>query len=105
VTSRIPRRASAAPIERPTPLNELALGRIRSDIVSGVFAFGERLSEEQLSSYYGFSRQPIRTARLQLQAEELIQIPPQKAPLCSPTAAIPAGRAASKYSPGRATNS
>lgn len=69
---------SATPIERPAALSVLALERIRADIISNVFAFGERLTEEGLSTYYGLTRAPIRTALQNLQAEGLVQIQAQK---------------------------
>jgi DNA-binding GntR family transcriptional regulator len=66
------------PIGRPTALNELLLTRLRDDIVSGVFALGERLSEEQISRHYGVTRAPVRPTLIKLQSEGLLQILPQR---------------------------
>ena len=66
------------PIGRPTALNELLLTRLREDIVSGVFALGEKLSEEQISRHYGVTRAPVRPTLIKLQAEGLLHIMPQR---------------------------
>jgi DNA-binding GntR family transcriptional regulator len=66
------------PIDRPAALNELLLNRLRDDIVSGVFALGERLSEEQISRHYGVTRAPVRPTLIKLQSEGLLQILPQR---------------------------
>ncbi len=56
----------AKPIDRPAALNELLLSRLRGDIVSGEFVFGERLSEEQISRHYGVTRAPVRPTLIKL---------------------------------------
>lgn len=66
------------PIDKPTALNELLLNRLRDDIVYGVFALGERLSEEQISRHYGVTRAPVRPTLIKLQAEGLLHIQPQR---------------------------
>jgi DNA-binding GntR family transcriptional regulator len=66
------------PIDRPAALNELVLVRLRDDIVSGVFAFGEKLSEEQICRNYGVTRAPVRPSLIYLQSEGLIQLLPQR---------------------------
>jgi len=66
------------PIDRPTALNELLLARLRDDIVSGVFALGEKLSEDQISRHYGVTRAPVRPTLIKLQAEGLLHIMPQR---------------------------
>ena len=48
------------PIGRPAALNAILLTRLRDDIVSGVFALGEKLSEDQISRHYGVTRAPVR---------------------------------------------
>lgn len=65
-------------IGRPAALNELLLTRLRDDIVSGVFALGEKLSEEQISRHYGVTRAPVRPTLIKLQAEGLLHIMPQR---------------------------
>ena len=52
--------------------------RLRADIISGTFAFGERLSEDKLSKLYGVTKAPVRSALLKLQAEGLLKIVPQR---------------------------
>ncbi len=66
------------PIQRPEALNDIMLSRLRADIVSGTFAFGERLSEDKLSKLYGVTKAPVRSALLKLQAEGLLKILPQR---------------------------
>lgn len=50
---------------------------IREAIVSGKFAFGEKLSETILAQKFGVSRTPIREALKQLQQEGLVEIIPR----------------------------
>ncbi|MFF7180983.1 FCD domain-containing protein [Streptomyces sp. NPDC008121] len=45
---------------------------IRDDIVSGVFACGSRLTEEQLARRYGVSRVPVREALRTLESEGFV---------------------------------
>ena len=66
------------PIQRPEALNDIMLSRLRADIVSGTFAFGERLSEDKVSKLYGVTKAPVRSALLKLQAEGLLKILPQR---------------------------
>ncbi|MCX8085254.1 MAG: GntR family transcriptional regulator [Calditerrivibrio sp.] len=60
------------------PLREKIADKIRSDIVKGVFADGERLIEPKLAEIYGISRTPIREALRQLESEGFIEIVPRK---------------------------
>ncbi|WP_431952989.1 GntR family transcriptional regulator [Actinacidiphila sp. bgisy167] len=46
---------------------------IREDIVSGFFAPGSRLTEEQLAKRYGVSRVPVREALRTLESEGFVQ--------------------------------
>jgi DNA-binding GntR family transcriptional regulator len=71
-------RKHIVPIQRPDALNDIMLSRLRTDIISGVFAFGERLSEDKLSKLYGVTKAPVRSALLKLQAEGLLKIVPQR---------------------------
>ena len=71
-------RRRITPIQRPEALNDIMLSRLRADIVSGTFAFGERLSEDKLSKLYGVTKAPVRSALLKLQAEGLLKIVPQR---------------------------
>lgn len=64
-------------IERPRPVSELVLERLRLDIIENRFALGEKISETQLSEIYGVTKAPIRSAYIRLEGEGLIEIRPQ----------------------------
>lgn len=68
---------SARQIERPKPVSELVLERLRSDIVNNEFRLGEKISEAQLSELYQVTKAPIRAAYIRLEAEGLLEIRPQ----------------------------
>lgn len=55
--------------ERPTPTE-----RLRSDILDGAFAPGERLPEVALAERYAVGRGSIRSALVELRAEGLVDI-------------------------------
>lgn len=67
----------ASKIERPRPVSELVLDRLRQDIIENRFALGEKISEAQLSELYGVTKAPIRSAYIRLEGEGLIEIRPQ----------------------------
>jgi DNA-binding GntR family transcriptional regulator len=73
-----PGPGDVAPIDRPEQLTDLVLVRLRRDIIEGVFALGERLSEQQLSTLYRVTKAPVRSACIRLQSEGLIKIMPQR---------------------------
>lgn len=58
-------------------LVELAYQRIRSDILSGRFAWGERLAIPRLVALLGMSRTPVQHALRRLAIEHLVVIRPQ----------------------------
>jgi len=60
------------------PLRERIADRLRSDIVKGVYADGERLVEPKLAEMLGISRTPIREALRQLENEGFVEIVPRK---------------------------
>lgn len=64
-------------IERPRPVSELVLERLRLDIIENRFSLGEKISETQLSELYGVTKAPIRSAYIRLEGEGLIEIRPQ----------------------------
>lgn len=72
--------SSEAPLEElgSPSLVELALDRIRRDILRGVFAPGERLVEEQLTRRFGISRAPVREALRQLGEQGLVEHLPRR---------------------------
>jgi DNA-binding GntR family transcriptional regulator len=65
--SRLPRKAGTAATEL-----------IREAIIDGRLAPGERLKEEKIAQELGISRTPVREALLVLQAEGLVEAPPNR---------------------------
>ena len=65
-------------IERPKSLTEIALDRLRDDIVAGRLETGASLSEGALADSLGISRTPVREALMRLQTEGLVTVVPQK---------------------------
>ena len=57
------------PLERPAPLREIVRERLLAMIVSRDLQPGHHLVENELAAALGVSRQPVREALLQLQAE------------------------------------
>ncbi|GAA2142048.1 GntR family transcriptional regulator [Glycomyces algeriensis] len=53
-----------------------AVRAVRDDIIRGVFAPGERLTEEALAGRYGVSRVPVREALRVLEAEGFVEAKP-----------------------------
>lgn len=53
-----------------------AVRAVREDIIRGVFAPGERLTEEALAARYGVSRVPVREALRVLEAEGFVEAKP-----------------------------
>ena len=58
--------------QETTPIREYAYLRLKTLVLSGRFAPGERLAEERLSVDLGISRTPIREALHKLQSEGLV---------------------------------
>ncbi len=61
-----------------TSLVELAVRRLRSEILSGALAPGERLVEEQLTRRFGTSRAPLREALRLLGQQGLVEHLPRR---------------------------
>ncbi|MGE5618978.1 MAG: GntR family transcriptional regulator [Sphingomonadaceae bacterium] len=55
------------------PVREKAYQHLRSSVLSGRYAPGERLTEERLAKELGISRTPVREALYRLESEGLIQ--------------------------------
>ena len=62
----------------PVSLVELAVRRLRSEILSGVLAPGERLVEEHLTRRFGISRAPLREALRLLGQQGLVEHLPRR---------------------------
>lgn len=60
-----------------TSLSRRAEAIIREQIISGDFAFGERLSDRTLAEMVGISRTPIREALARLAGQDLVSVRPQ----------------------------
>lgn len=68
----------------PQTLREIAVERLRTAIISGRFASGERLVERVLGDHLGVSRTVIREAIRYLEAEGLVEIAPRIGPIVAP---------------------
>jgi DNA-binding GntR family transcriptional regulator len=60
------------------PIGSQLIAILRDQIVTGHFLPGHRLSEQEIASGYGSSRQPVREAFIKLAAEQLVEIRPQR---------------------------
>jgi DNA-binding GntR family transcriptional regulator len=63
-----------ARIERPARVSDTAYGRIRSAIIQGQIAPGERVTEAGLSHQLGVSKTPVREALLRLHEVGLVKL-------------------------------
>ena len=59
-------------------LVELAVARLRREILSGAFAPGDRLVEEQITRRFGISRAPLREALRLLGEQHLVEHVPRR---------------------------
>jgi len=59
--------------KKSTPVRERAYNDLKSDLLSGRFSPGERLTEEHLAKSLGVSRTPVREALHKLESEGLIK--------------------------------
>lgn len=59
--------------KRSVPVRERAYNHLKSDLLSGRFAPGERLTEEHLAKGLGVSRTPVREALHKLESEGLVK--------------------------------
>lgn len=67
--------------QAPQTLREIAQGRMRTAIIEGHFAPGERLVERPLGDQLGVSRTVIRETIRYLEAEGLVEIIPNRGPI------------------------
>lgn len=61
---------------KPRKSPQEAVRAVREDIIRGVFAPGERLTEDALAARYGTSRVPVREALRVLEAEGFVEAKP-----------------------------
>lgn len=67
------------------PLREIVAEQLRSMILSGELAAGERLLEDKLAERLGVSRNPVREAIRALEATGLVEVVPRRgAYVCQP---------------------
>jgi DNA-binding GntR family transcriptional regulator len=59
--------------KRSVPVRERAYNQVKSDLLSGRFTPGERLTEEHLAKSLGVSRTPVREALHKLESEGLVK--------------------------------
>jgi DNA-binding GntR family transcriptional regulator len=64
--------------DRHTSLRDQATEELRERIVTGVYAPGERLTEERLARDFGVSRNPIREALRVVEAEGFVRSVPRR---------------------------
>lgn len=76
----MPRSAAirSGPDETRQTLAEIAVGKIRNDIIAGVFKPGDRLTMGALQERYGFSMSPLREALAGLAAEQFVNFEGRK---------------------------
>jgi DNA-binding GntR family transcriptional regulator len=68
--SPLPRSSTIG--DRHAPLRDQVLDELRARIIDGVYAPGERLTEERLAEDFGVSRNPVREALRVVQAEGFV---------------------------------
>jgi len=65
-------------------LQERVTSKLRAVILSGEFAPGDRLVQEEWAQILGVSRMPVREALRQLEAEGLVRLEPRKGAIVTP---------------------
>lgn len=74
-------RGSARVQRQAAPLRKEVARLLRTDILEGFLAPGQRLTEGLLCGRYGVSRTVVREALRQLESESLISVVPNKGPI------------------------
>jgi DNA-binding GntR family transcriptional regulator len=69
-------KKSIAPINRPRPLHQEVVDRLRDMIIEGEIGIGDRLHEANLSEILNVSRTPLREAVKLLATEGLVELLP-----------------------------
>lgn len=65
-------------VARQQPLREQVLVALRGRIIDGVYAPGERLTEDRLAADFGVSRNPVREALRTAEAEGFVVVTPRR---------------------------
>ena len=68
-------------VREAAPLRQEVARLLRTDILDGLLAPGQRLTESLLCDRYGVSRTVVREALRQLESESLISVVPNKGPI------------------------
>lgn len=70
---------STAPVvSRHLPLRDQVAAALRARIIDGVYAPGERLTEDRLAVDFGVSRNPVREALRTVEAEGFVLVQPRR---------------------------
>ncbi len=75
---------TAQPARLPGPRSEALVDALREAILTGRYAPGTRLVEENLAAAFGMSRIPLREALRRLEAEGLVVISPNRGAIVRP---------------------
>ncbi|GHA44016.1 GntR family transcriptional regulator [Amylibacter ulvae] len=75
---------SGEPLDETRPVGPQLFLRLRDRIIRGELEPGTRLSEVDIASAYGTSRQPVREAFIKLSEAALIDVRPQRGSFVSP---------------------
>jgi DNA-binding GntR family transcriptional regulator len=73
-----------ARLQTPSTLREATVEQLRNDIITGELKPGELLKEVELAAQLGLSPTPIREALVQLAAQGLVEIEPNRLKRVSP---------------------
>ncbi|WP_341212958.1 GntR family transcriptional regulator [uncultured Limimaricola sp.] len=65
-------------LDATAPIGAQLIAHLRARIVTGELAPGTRLSEQDIATDYGLSRQPVREAFIRLAGEKLVEVRPQR---------------------------
>ena len=84
MTIRTPVRKTLVGIERPRPLHEAVVDRLRDMILDGEVEIGERLHDANLAEVLGVSRTPVREAVKLLATEGLVELLPGRGARVAP---------------------
>lgn len=74
----IPASDRTAMLDATAPIGAQLIASLRERIVTGELTPGMRLSEQDIATAYGLSRQPVREAFIRLAGEKLVEVRPQR---------------------------